>query len=179
MKVMSTYMTKESRSRPCTWATLHSSLFHCSCVPYNGVQPPHKLSTYGSFVSSFCHAKLGVEEKRHSSITDNPVFVFCCHSGMVLSIWLLGFKTPILWGYHVYMHPTCIPMIKCADLPFDLKYLTWAESGGTGLWQWPLLLVRGSIDSMVVWSRLYHFLIMYWGCWCSLCSWIPTDSDTK
>ena len=52
---------------------------------------------------------------------------------MVCSIWLLGFRTPILRCYCVCMHPTCIPMVTCVDLPFDLRYLTWAESRGIAL----------------------------------------------
>jgi hypothetical protein len=41
---------------------------------------------------------------------------------------------PLYWeGYCVCMHLTCIPIATWAGLPFDLKYLTWAELRETAL----------------------------------------------
>ena len=45
----------------------------CSCIPYNGSWPLHRLSAYGNSVCSFCHAKHGVEENKQSSFINNPV----------------------------------------------------------------------------------------------------------
>ena len=60
--------------------------FNCARIPYNDAWLPHKLSEYGLFVCSFCHAKHWVEEKQQSSTNNNPMYTLCCHAGKVGSI---------------------------------------------------------------------------------------------
>ena len=64
--------------------------------------------------------------------------IILCFYPVAILAWYAPFdhwaSGPLYWeGYCTCMHLTCIPMVTCADLPFDLKYWTWTESRGTAL----------------------------------------------